>query len=49
MPSLRTWMLQEYRRYLKIIDHKPSRKIQQLIASIQSPKEMKSNDQKMME
>ncbi|MCY4161844.1 MAG: hypothetical protein OXE77_08280 [Flavobacteriaceae bacterium] len=49
VPSLRTWMLQEYQRYLTIINHEPSRKIQQLIASIQSPKEMKSNDQKMME
>ncbi|MCY4253903.1 MAG: hypothetical protein OXC64_04095 [Flavobacteriaceae bacterium] len=35
IPSLRTWMLQEYQQYLKIIGQKPSHKIQQLIASVQ--------------
>ncbi len=38
IPSLRTWMLEEYQYYLKIVNEKPSLKIQQLIASIQTPK-----------
>ena len=40
IPSLRAWMLQEYQAYLKIIDQKPSLKIQQLMTSIQTPKEV---------
>ncbi len=49
IPSLRTWMLQEYENYLKIMNEKPSPKVQQLIASIEPPKEIKSNHQKTTE
>ncbi len=49
IPSLRTCMLEEYQYYLKIVNEKPSLKIQQLIASIQTPKKIKSNCQKAIE
>ena len=49
IPSLRTWMLQEYENYLNIMNEKPSQKVQQLIASIQSLKTMKSNHQETTE
>ncbi|MCY4266507.1 MAG: ATP-binding protein [Flavobacteriaceae bacterium] len=49
IPSLRTWMLQEYENYLKTMNENPSQKVQQLIASIQSPEAMKSNHQKTTE
>ncbi len=34
IPSLRTWILEEYQSYLNIINHKPSHKIQRFIDSI---------------
>ncbi len=49
IPSLKTWMLEQYQSYLNVTDQKPSFKIQQLIASIQKSKEMKSNHQKTIE
>ncbi|MCY3998277.1 MAG: hypothetical protein OXC92_05280 [Flavobacteriaceae bacterium] len=35
IPSLRTWMLQEYQNYLTIIDQKPSPQIQQLFKGME--------------